>query len=173
MAQPAAAIVYLALGTNLGDRSRMLADALRRLAPRVTLLAQSDVYETAPAYIADQPAYLNMVVATQTDLAPHALLGFLKEIEASMGRGAGLRWGPRPIDLDILIYGDLQLSTPDLVIPHPRMAERPFVLVPLAQLAPALVAPGFDATVVELARAAPPIGDVLAHLGPLETLRAD
>lgn len=134
--------VHLALGTNLGDRAGNLAEARRRLGAEVRLTRVSPVYETAPMYVTDQPAFLNMAAEGETRLSPAELLRFVKGIEAELGREAGgPRFGPRPIDIDILFYGDLVLSEPDLEIPHPRIAERAFVLCPLADIAGALVHP--------------------------------
>jgi len=129
-------LVYIALGSNLGDRPGNLRGALERFPPQVTVRAQSYIYETEPWGYADQPAFLNMVVEATTRLEPGALLSFLKEIEKEMGREATFRNGPRLIDLDILFYDDLVLDSPPLVIPHPRLHERAFVLVPLADVAP-------------------------------------
>ncbi|HEY1016229.1 MAG TPA: 2-amino-4-hydroxy-6-hydroxymethyldihydropteridine diphosphokinase, partial [Herpetosiphonaceae bacterium] len=130
--------IYLALGSNQGDRLALLGEALALLPPAVAVGACSPVYETAAAYVEDQPPFYNCVVAAATELAPGALLAALKSIEHELGRRAGQRYGPRPIDLDILLYGDLILETPELTIPHPRMAERAFVLVPLLEIAPHL-----------------------------------
>jgi 2-amino-4-hydroxy-6-hydroxymethyldihydropteridine diphosphokinase len=130
--------VYIALGTNLGDRLANLHAALRSLPTAVTVIDESPVYETPPWGYEDQPAFLNMVVKTETELEPEALLTYLKQIEAELGREKSVRWGPRLIDLDILFYDDLVIDTPPLVIPHPRLHERAFVLVPLANIAPNL-----------------------------------
>jgi 2-amino-4-hydroxy-6-hydroxymethyldihydropteridine diphosphokinase len=130
--------IYLALGTNLGDRLANLRAAIAALPPAVRVARESPVYETPPWGIADQPAFLNMVLEAETDRAPLALLEYLKGLETRLGRQPGLRYGPRLIDLDILFYDDLVLDTPPLVIPHPRLHERAFVLVPLAYLAPDL-----------------------------------
>lgn len=127
---------YLALGTNLGDRLENLRRALAELPAGVRVLRASAVYETLPWGITDQPLFLNMVVEVQTTLAPLVLLHELKALERRLGRREGVRYGPRLIDLDILIYNDWVVETPDLTIPHPRMAERAFVLVPLSDLAP-------------------------------------
>jgi len=129
-------IVYLAIGSNQGDRLANLQAGLAALAPAVQLTNYSSVYETAAAYVEDQPPFLNAVVAGTTELAPHALLALLKQIEHDCGRRPGLRYGPRPLDLDILLYGELELQTNDLIIPHLRMFERDFVLRPLAEIAP-------------------------------------
>lgn len=147
--------ISIALGGNQGDRAALLDDALARMAAFVTISKRSAVYETAPKYVTDQPAFLNMAVAGSTELAPHDLLAALKEIEAALGRTDGPRNGPRPIDLDILFYDDLQLDTPDLTIPHPRIAERRFVLQPLHDIAPGLSHPSTGKTVSEMLAALP------------------
>ena len=160
--------VYLALGANLGDRQASIAAAIERLGPAVVVEQVSSLYETAPAYVLDQPRFLNAVLRGRTTLAPQALLALLKRIEAGLGRAAnGVRFGPRPIDLDILLYGDQAITTDTLTVPHPRMAERPFVLVPLAEIAPDLVPPGWDAPVQALALAVRGHGDVLQLQGGL------
>jgi 2-amino-4-hydroxy-6-hydroxymethyldihydropteridine diphosphokinase len=129
-------LAYLALGTNLGDRLENLELARESLSEQVKLLACSPIYETAPWGYLEQPAFLNQVIQVETELTPQALLAALKDIELRMGRQASVRFGPRLIDLDILLYDDLVLDLPELTIPHPRMAGRGFVLVPLADLAP-------------------------------------
>lgn len=139
--------VYLALGANLGDRLANLRAVLAVLPPNVELLAQSPIYETPPWGVTDQPAFLNMVVRGQTQLPPHELLKQLKSLETTLGRIPGIRYGPRLIDIDILFYDDLLLDTPELTIPHPRLHERAFVLVPLADLEPALIHPGMGKSV--------------------------
>lgn len=133
--------VYLALGTNLGDRLANLRAAIKSLPPDVSVLAESHVYETPPWGYADQPPFLNMAIKAETDLAPEALLTYLKQLEVELGRQQNFRWGPRLIDLDILFYNELVINTPPLVIPHPRLHERAFVLVPLMDVAPDLVHP--------------------------------
>lgn len=142
--------VYLGLGSNLGDRDALLRSALRALAPYVDVTRVSAVYDTAPMHVSDQPRFHNIVVAGETRLDPPALLREAKRVEAALGRTPGPRYGPRPIDVDILLYGDTVLVTPELTIPHPRMAERGFVLVPLAELAPGLVHPTLGVTIAEL-----------------------
>lgn len=159
--------IYLALGSNLGDRRANIAAAVARLAPDVAVERASSLYETEPAYLLDQPRFLNAALRGRTALAPEALLALLKRIERELGREAGVRNGPRVIDLDILLYGDLVLDSEALTIPHPRMAERPFVLVPLAEIAPDLTPPGWDATVGALAREVRGHGDVLVRKGAL------
>ena len=126
--------VVIALGSNLGDRLANLQAAVAALpAAGVTVERFSSVWETAPVP-ADQPSFLNAVVAGVTALEPQALLKALKQIEHDLGRRPGRRWGPRPLDLDILFYGSEAISTPALAIPHPRIAERAFVLAPLAEI---------------------------------------
>ena len=132
MVQP----VFLALGSNLGDRRGNLRAALAVLAPQVRLLRASPVYETPPWGYTDQPAFLNQVVEVETELDPWELLAFIKELERQLGRRPGIRNGPRVIDLDILFYNDRIIDMPGITIPHPRLHERRFVLAPLADLAP-------------------------------------
>ncbi len=143
-------IIYIALGTNLGDRLANMMAATAAMPPAVRVLAQSPVYQTAPWGYTDQPEFLNQVIRAETDLSPLQLLVFLKQIEVALGRMPTFRYGPRLIDLDILFYGDLVLETPDLAIPHPHLAERAFVLVPLADLAPQLHHPVLGKTVREM-----------------------
>ena len=141
---------YLALGTNLGDRPANLRAAIDGLASDVRLVSRSHIYETPAWGYEDQPAFLNMVIKGETELPPAALLARIKELERDMGRTPSFHWGPRLIDIDILFYGDLVLETPELVIPHPRLQERGFVLVPLTDLAPELVHPVLRKTVRQL-----------------------
>jgi 2-amino-4-hydroxy-6-hydroxymethyldihydropteridine diphosphokinase len=129
-------IIYLALGTNIGDRRGNLRAALAALPPEVSILAESGIYETPAWGYEDQPTFLNMAVKGETNLEPLALLEHLKHLENELGRTPTFRWGPRLIDIDILFYDSLVLSSPQLVIPHPRLHERAFVLVPLADIAP-------------------------------------
>ena len=143
-------VVYLALGTNLGNRLDNLRAAFGALPPEVSVLAESHVYETPPWGYEDQPAFLNMVVKAETSLKPGALLKYLKQLEVQLGREGNFRWGPRLIDLDILFYDDLIIDTPPLVIPHPRLHERAFVLVPLADVAPDVIHPVLERSVREI-----------------------
>ena len=159
--------VYLALGSNLGDRRGNLEAAIARLSPAVTVTARSAVYETAPMYVTDQPAFLNMALRAETDLAPEALLAHLKGIEAALGRRSdGERFGPREVDLDILLYGGAVLANAALEIPHPRMAERAFVLRPLADVAADVRHPVLGRTIAELLAEAPGAETVVESKGP-------
>jgi 2-amino-4-hydroxy-6-hydroxymethyldihydropteridine diphosphokinase len=142
--------VYIALGTNLGDRQANLAQAREGLPPAVRVARVSPVYETEPWGYTDQPRFLNQVFHTETNLAPKELLAYLKRLESVLGRTPTFHYGPRLIDLDILLYDDLQIETPHLTIPHPHLSERAFVLVPLADLAPDLEIPGLGKSVREL-----------------------
>jgi 2-amino-4-hydroxy-6-hydroxymethyldihydropteridine diphosphokinase len=159
--------VYIALGSNLGDRRANLVEAISRLQTHVAVEKVSSVYETEPAYVADQPRFLNMVLQGSTALSPRELLSFLKKIEQHMGRTPAVRYGPRLIDLDILAYGDLQLEELDLTIPHPKITERAFVLKPLAEITPDLVLPGQQACVAALAQKVGTQGDIVRVERPL------
>lgn len=131
---------YLGLGGNLGNRREYLANAIFALnrEPGLRVEKISSVYETRPVGVVDQPAFLNLVVQLATSLSVHELLTRCLQIEKTLGRVRAKRWGPRTIDLDVLWFDGATLSEPDLVLPHPRMKERAFVLVPLAEIAPAL-----------------------------------
>ena len=144
-------IIYLALGTNLGDRPANLRAAIKALPPSIVHRQSSSVYETPPWGVEDQPAFLNMAIKCETILEPEALLNHLKQLEVQLGRLQSFRWGPRLIDLDILFYDELILNTGQLMIPHPRLHERAFVLVPLAEIAPDLIHPVLKKSVKELA----------------------
>src|SRR5437588_102970 len=150
--------VYLGLGSNLGDRRGNLAAALQRLREVFEITSVSSVYDTEPVGFADQPRFLNIVLKGQTALDPEALLDYVKQIEAKLGRQPSFRYGPRPIDIDILLYDDLHIEQDNLTIPHPRMAERAFVLVPLAEIAPESVEPVSGKTAQELLEAVPQAG---------------
>jgi len=142
--------VYLGLGSNLGDRPANLDKALDLLSQRLRLEKVSSVYDTEPVGNLNQPRFLNLVCQVYTSLAPVALLSLVKGIESKLGRLSGTSNAPRPIDIDILFYGDQIIETPELVIPHPRLTERAFVLIPLAEIAPDLVHPVNSSTIKEL-----------------------
>ena len=142
--------IYLALGSNLGDRQSNLETAICHLSPDVRVKQLSSIYETPPWGFEDQPPFLNMVVMVETRLTPENLLKFIKNLEIDMGRKESFRNGPRLIDLDILFYGKLVSDKPGLVIPHPRLHERAFVLVPLVEITPDLIHPILKVTIREL-----------------------
>lgn len=148
-AAPRVADVFIALGANTGDRSAHLRRGLALLEPELRVAAVSPLYESAPVGVTDQPDFLNAVLRAETALEPLALLDKLKAVETTVGRRPGPRWGPRPLDLDILAYDDLVMETERLTIPHPRIGERGFVLKPLLDLVPNLVLPGWSGTIEE------------------------
>ena len=145
------ATVYLAFGSNIGDREQNLQEAIRLLRKSGVAVGKiSSVYETEPVDYLDQPWFLNAVLEAQTDLPVVQLLATLRGIESHMGSKKAFAKGPRLIDLDILVYGDMKIDTPELQVPHPRMLQRNFVLIPLAEIAPTLQHPTWPATVAEL-----------------------
>lgn len=143
--------IYLSLGSNLGDRAGNLRAAIAGLeAAGVRVLRVSSFYETEPVDYREQPWFLNCAVEAETELSAHALLRSLREIEAAQGSSKLIPKGPRVMDLDVLLYGQETIDAPGLQVPHPRMLLRRFVLVPLAELAPALQHPSWDDTASEL-----------------------
>ena len=143
---------YLGFGTNLGDRKKNLAQAVNNLndRPDFTVVRTSSIYETTPWGVTDQPNFLNMVAEINTFLSPQELLERVKKLEQDMGREDGPRFGPRLIDVDILLLGDLVVDEPDLQVPHASLHLRAFVLVPLRELTPESVHPLLGKTIAEL-----------------------
>lgn len=133
--------VFLGLGSNLGERERSIAAALERLGalPETRVVQASTLRETEPWGVTDQPGFLNAAVEIRTALEPLALLAAVKQIERDLGRAPTYRWGPRVIDIDLLLYGDRRVSEPRLTLPHPHILERPFVWEPLSEIAPEVV----------------------------------
>ncbi|MEM9175932.1 MAG: 2-amino-4-hydroxy-6-hydroxymethyldihydropteridine diphosphokinase [Myxococcota bacterium] len=163
--------VYVALGANLGDREATFSAVITAFErePELRLVAASGVYETPPLGPAGQAPYLNAVVALHAWLSPTALLARLQAIESALGRDRGpdaIRWGPRAIDLDLLLFGDRCVSLPDLEVPHPRLHERAFVLVPLADVAPELVHPVRGGSVETMLTARPDVAQIVARERP-------
>ncbi len=143
-------IAYLGLGTNLGDRKENLRKAIEAIASKMSVGKRSSLYETAAWGYTDQPDFLNQVVQVETALTPLRLLNFLKRTEMELGRVENFRYGPRLIDIDILFYDDLVKNTNQLQIPHPRIPERAFVLIPMNEIAPGLKHPVLGKTIAEL-----------------------
>jgi len=150
--------VYLGLGTNLGERRQNLQGAHDALASFMQVTRASQVYQTLPWGYTDQPSFLNQVLEVRTALGPLDLLARLKSIETRLGRMPSFQYGPRLIDIDILFYGSQQVNLPNLVIPHPRLPERAFMLVPLAELAPNLFYPPLGLTIRQLLARVDPSG---------------
>ncbi|NBB21229.1 2-amino-4-hydroxy-6-hydroxymethyldihydropteridine diphosphokinase [Runella sp. CRIBMP] len=143
--------VFLLLGANLGEREATLAKAMDLISERIApVTLQSHLYETAPWGVTDQPAFLNQVISIKTVLTPEELLSQTLEIEKQLGRERRLRWGARVIDIDMLYYSDLILDTENLHLPHPRLHQRRFTLVPLVEIAPDFVHPVLHKTNQEL-----------------------
>lgn len=133
-------IAYIALGSNMGERSSYLKEAIEKLESSavVSVLDHSSIYETEPVGYADQASFLNMVIKVTTSLKPLELLDVTQQIELQLGRKRELRWGPRTLDLDILLYNHENIESERLIVPHPRMFERAFVMIPLMELEPCL-----------------------------------
>jgi 2-amino-4-hydroxy-6-hydroxymethyldihydropteridine diphosphokinase len=150
---------FLGLGSNVGDREANLRDAVERLASEeIRVLRRSSVYETAPQEILDQPWFLNAVVEVETSMFPLQLLARIREIERQMGRRRVTAKGPRNIDIDILFYGRSVIATAELEVPHPRIAQRRFVLEPMAEIAPEFRHPVTGRTAMEMLAAVEPQG---------------
>jgi 2-amino-4-hydroxy-6-hydroxymethyldihydropteridine diphosphokinase len=133
--------VFLSLGSNLGDRRANLKKALRLLGDNIEVAEVSSVYDTEPVGVGEQPRFLNMICCINTDIGPLQLLSLVKGIESDMGRNLNLVDAPRMIDIDIIFYGDAIMDSPELTVPHTRMRERAFVLIPFAEIAPEVVHP--------------------------------
>jgi 2-amino-4-hydroxy-6-hydroxymethyldihydropteridine diphosphokinase len=159
--------VYLSLGSNLGDRSKNLRDVIAALpAAGIDVTRISSMYETEPVDYLEQPWFVNMVVEAETELAPAELLEALRRIETQMGSEKLIAKGPRLIDMDVLLYGDAVIDTPDLQIPHPRMHLRRFVLEPLAEIAPRARHPISGLSVAELLARTPDKSAIRKMNGP-------
>lgn len=130
------AVAYISLGSNMGNRASYLMEAVQRLDAhsQIQILGSSSIYETEPVGYTDQESFLNKVIAVCTTLTSHELLSYMLHVEKELGRVRDIRWGPRTLDLDLLLYGDEQINTDDLILPHPRMEERAFVLIPLIEI---------------------------------------
>ena len=142
--------IYLGIGTNIGNRESNLRKALDSLAQRMTLGKISSIYETEPAGYREQPWFLNLVCCGDTEISPFEFLSFAKGIETQMGRKRSFRDAPRVIDIDILFYDERVIQSDELIVPHPRIAERGFVLVPLVEIAPFLKHPENNKTMKDM-----------------------
>ncbi len=144
--------VYIALGSNIQPRLTYLDQAIEQLAKhdQIVIKGQSSIYETDPVGFVEQEQFLNMVIEVETDLGPNSLLSICQSIEGNLGRKREVRWGPRTIDLDILVYNQENIETERLILPHPRLHERAFVLIPLAEINPFLYIARLDQNITEL-----------------------
>ena len=143
-------IVYLALGSNMGNRLANLKAAISNVTPQMTVKKKSSVYETPPWGFKEQDAFLNQVIKVKTSLAPEPLLRHLKRLEVALGRVPNFQNGPRLIDIDILFFDNMIIEPPPLIVPHPRLHERAFVLVPLAEIEPDFIHPILQKSVSKL-----------------------
>ena len=157
--------VYLLLGSNLGDRLQVLLAAGELIAIQIgNIVAESSIYETAPWGVLDQPSFLNQVVEVETDLSPEEVLRVILDIEHELGRVRYERWGARVIDIDILYFNNLVLDSARLTIPHPRLHERRFTLIPLAELAPLFIHPILNKSTLHLLADCPDNSEVTIFL---------
>jgi 2-amino-4-hydroxy-6-hydroxymethyldihydropteridine diphosphokinase len=144
-------IVYIGIGSNLGDREKNCSRSVDLLEKNgIVIRQESSLYETIPWGLRDQPLFLNMVIKVETELKPQELLELLKNVEIEVGREKSSRWGPRIIDLDILLYDDIALNEETLTVPHPYLHKRDFVLIPLCEIAPDVRHPVLQLTMREL-----------------------
>lgn len=142
--------IFLALGSNIGDRLENIKNAIHYLEEKITILKVSTIIETEPYGVLDQPKFLNCVLKGNTNLKPQELLSFVLGIEEKMGRKRTIKWGPRNIDIDILFYESLIIENENLKIPHPELHKRAFVLIPLCEIAPDFIHPVFNKTMMNL-----------------------